>query len=654
MRQQKYVFEEGFSLESSALLAYSRASGKFYQWDGAVPKKVSAGATPDSTGGIGAGAWIDVSGAVKEELTSATGQADYSSALFDMATASYAIRNRRLLGVANNKLRSGAAVSIVCVGDSITYGYDVNSVDKIDPPAENGHVRTRAPVQYPSRLSERLSLLTKSAVTVKNYGFSGDTAKQCLTRWKNNPACDVAHIMLGINDANGAWSATFSEYCSYMERLIRQYIDWGHGVVIHTPTAITFNNSDPGGSRYGQYARAIAETYGCPVFESEGVHQYCRYAEVYSDSTHFNKAGYAKYGDAVASFILAGSWVRPVRSVSADAMQQPGRSTEGIGWFMTEGAYTNTKPSDSYTWNGQTGGITAGTQGVHSFSFYLDCEAANIFGTGIFAGAEVHLSDPLTTAEGRIASNKISPKFYRKGIAETAAYKVSTRPAGYKSWMGALVGRGWKTVYLRQDKANTRNVYFNQLIIEPAHPEDVVQQNSGIVPAQKEILVVKYPVADVSAPQSQLPDPMKMPGRIYIPLPKGLYRQTHYWTSFYDAMKLEMDITTASSAGGAAYVGSRKLLCRTLSSYTGETLNQLSVETLYSTLPDVIAPSKMQYGWEDPNDAAGIIHEGYPPTNSPASKLMYLIVDFPDAPEAYYTIEVECNAMVNSGGNLMY
>lgn len=173
------------------------------------------------------------------------------------------------------------------------------------------------------RLEERLNKFADSAVIVKNYGYSGDTAKQGYNRWKTNPACHVAHIMFGINDAT---KAVFAEYCEYMEKLIRRYIDWdmASSFTLHQLSNSTTVMQE---ARYTQYARSIAAVYGCPIFESEGVHQYCRYGAVYSDGTHFNKAGYAKYGDAVAAFILAGCWVRPVRNISAYTRQQAGRAT---------------------------------------------------------------------------------------------------------------------------------------------------------------------------------------------------------------------------------------------------------------------------------------------------------------------------------------
>ena len=589
----------------------------------------------------------DAAEAVKNLIVVATQSASIDSALYDLSTPVYAVRNRRQLGTAYNKLRTDRALTIVCVGDSITYGYDAFSADKL--PALEGHTTTRAPVQYPGRLYDRLNLLTKSAVTVINRGYSGDTAKQCFERWPENPGGDVVHIMLGINDAAGRFNATFEQYGEYMEKLIRQYIAWGHGVVIHTATAQTFNNANAGGARFTQYIRGLAESYGCPVFESEGVHQYCRYAEVYSDATHFNAAGYAKYGDAVASFILAGCWVRPVRGISAVAMQQPGRTTEGIGWHMTGGASLATSETGSYVWNGQTGTLTASQDGIHSFSFYLDGEAANVYAIARLNGATVHISDPLTTVSGLEAANKAVPKFYPRSIAETKSYKVAARPQGYKSWVGGLIGRGWKTIYFRQNVENADTVYLNEIIIEPCTPEETAQDNSGVTPAKKDVVVFSRPIASLANPMDALPAAEKMPNKVYIPLPKGLYRQSQAWGHWYDNMKLDISILTRKSSGGATYEGIHKLVAYTVTTALGASL---AFESTYKTAANCLTPTSIQYGFSDPATPDIITENAYPGVIQ--VRMMYLILTFPDAPEAYYTMEVECSSLLNSAGSYLY
>lgn len=52
-------FEEGGTLTNTNNVLWYQANGKYYSWSGTFPKVVSAGSTPATSGGIGAGAWID-------------------------------------------------------------------------------------------------------------------------------------------------------------------------------------------------------------------------------------------------------------------------------------------------------------------------------------------------------------------------------------------------------------------------------------------------------------------------------------------------------------------------------------------------------------------------------------------------------------------
>ena len=52
-------FEDGGSLTTAVDVLWSQLEGKYYSWAGTFPKVVSAGSTPTTTGGVGAGAWVD-------------------------------------------------------------------------------------------------------------------------------------------------------------------------------------------------------------------------------------------------------------------------------------------------------------------------------------------------------------------------------------------------------------------------------------------------------------------------------------------------------------------------------------------------------------------------------------------------------------------
>lgn len=53
-------FENGNTITLPNQVLRLVATGEYYRWDGSLPKTVPAGSTPDTTGGIGLGAWVSV------------------------------------------------------------------------------------------------------------------------------------------------------------------------------------------------------------------------------------------------------------------------------------------------------------------------------------------------------------------------------------------------------------------------------------------------------------------------------------------------------------------------------------------------------------------------------------------------------------------
>lgn len=53
-------FEKGFNVTTWNEVLLWEEDGGYYRWDGTLPKNVTAGSTPESSGGIGLGAWVSV------------------------------------------------------------------------------------------------------------------------------------------------------------------------------------------------------------------------------------------------------------------------------------------------------------------------------------------------------------------------------------------------------------------------------------------------------------------------------------------------------------------------------------------------------------------------------------------------------------------
>ncbi|EWG71724.1 hypothetical protein P346_00406 [Enterobacter sp. DC1] len=67
-------FEDGNTLTLPNQVLRLEATGEYYRWDGAFPKDVPAGSTPDSTGGVGVGKWLSVGDAtLRSDLAKSDG-----------------------------------------------------------------------------------------------------------------------------------------------------------------------------------------------------------------------------------------------------------------------------------------------------------------------------------------------------------------------------------------------------------------------------------------------------------------------------------------------------------------------------------------------------------------------------------------------------
>ncbi len=553
-------------------------------------------------------------------------------------SATYRVKNLKLLGLANKKLKSGDDLKIVCVGDSITAGYDVNSTDKV--PADNGDWATHAPIQYPLQVQNQLNFYTSSLTKVINRGYSGDTAKACFNRWNTNPNAHVAHIMLGINDAATGSGTTFDEYLDYMERLIKRYVDWGCGVVLHTVTAKTFNNVDDPSTHFTQSLRTLAEVYGCPIFESEEVHQFRLFSSVYSDGTHFNKAGYALYGDAVVSFILSGGWVGQYRKINSLTNIQTGRSTDGIGFF-SKNAILGTDLKNSYLTNGSLGRIPKKEKGIISYHFYMDCDIANISVIGNITDCLVSISRQY--GGGDSALNRLTIKATQnRQVAETSSVIVSSGRTGVgrNTLAGTLVGRGWKTVYIQFDGRQSVDRYAQGVIIEPMKTSEVTQLNfNGFRKGKDDVYIAQYPNYNYISSSQNPPDAVTISGDVFIPLPDGLYPFVGPAGSFFDSAPVYVTIEVFGSSDTTNHPnGITQLILR-----RGSPSTSLVIEKTYSTSTKSITPTSAGIGSSDyveNSSSASSIDKAAHPSST---RQGWLWLTFPETEyTAFYRIEFRC------------
>ena len=205
------------------------------------------------------------------------------------------------------KLKTTGYIKICCIGDSLTYGYDVTSSDT-RPPID-GRPFTRASVSYPEMLEKCLNEVYADRITVENRGYSGDWCELSYNRWNLKHESDLSIIQLGTNDCivDIGEDKTFNvEYLiKWYEQIIIRELLWGNPVIILTPPKMRDVKSDYNKKinvmRNALYL--LAKKFCINVYDTEEFFRNYK-SEIYSDMTHFNTLGYKILGAKVASILI--------------------------------------------------------------------------------------------------------------------------------------------------------------------------------------------------------------------------------------------------------------------------------------------------------------------------------------------------------------
>lgn len=206
-----------------------------------------------------------------------------------------------------HKLRTtNESITICCIGDSMTYGTDTNSVDKRPAdniPTDNGssHKVTRASTTYPEALQIELNKIYSNSIVVKNHGFSGDGTKKGFNHW-NASGCDLAIINYGINDAinsNIDYMGDVEEFLLWYRKIIERELANKTAVILVTPPKqILVSGYEKDGriavDTFSLAVEMLGREYNCPVIDGNILLE--GYGGVfYSDTTHLTGLGYKIY-----------------------------------------------------------------------------------------------------------------------------------------------------------------------------------------------------------------------------------------------------------------------------------------------------------------------------------------------------------------------
>lgn len=123
------TFQAGATLTLPNQILKDTTDGEYYRWDGSLPKTVPVDSTPDSTGGVGSGAWINVGDStLRALLASANGSAQIGTSHRGLLSSDLNAIDRRPSGYGDSVsavLANGQDVDIdeqYTLSDSVVVG----------------------------------------------------------------------------------------------------------------------------------------------------------------------------------------------------------------------------------------------------------------------------------------------------------------------------------------------------------------------------------------------------------------------------------------------------------------------------------------------------------------------------------------------------
>lgn len=458
------------------------ADNCYYQWTGTFPlggKEVPPNSTPQSTGGQGPGKWLNVlDTALRSQLNTNSGAGMIRAEdgrtvqewLIANDSAEYRAKNIAKLGWVDYQIHNRGALKALFQGDSMTAGYDVTSTDTVPP--ENGDHERHATWTYPDRFVDFLSQQSGCAVIPTIRAISGYTAQGAYDNpdWQTNPGCDVVVLMYAINDSGGDINA----YMDYMERLIRRFIDWGMAVVVCIPDGGQKATGNPKWLHWARRMRMMAHIYGCASFDAFETTAYSHDGAVQSDGLHYNSIGYSTMAIRLASMFMAGGLLETYHPVSNETITWPARFSDSIGWCDALGNIATDQQDGAWTRGKITGIFPAKTHAVGTFSFYLDAEAAHLYGK---VGGPLQVIKDITRW-----TNLPGQPYYDLADTQAGSYGMMLQRIGEQindigygpnkgasQFLGRIVGRGWHTVtfFTSFDASQTADAFLNSLTISP-------------------------------------------------------------------------------------------------------------------------------------------------------------------------------------------
>ncbi|WP_313632555.1 SGNH/GDSL hydrolase family protein [Massilia timonae] len=271
-----------------------------------------------------------------------------------------------------DKMRSGAPVTLVCYGDSITFGYQPGTGNQVAIP-------------YPAALQARLRAgYGNASIAVINRGTSGWQSDEGLANLQDRVIAespDMVLLMFGINDARGSMAGgaalTLDEYRTNMAAIVTALRAEGIEVVVmaSTPIIDTTNAVNKKLLTYIAAAKDVAATHRVAFvdLQQEVRARFQSKAEspgtLLPDGIHFLDAKYAMIADIVMGKLLDfHNGASRLAVATREEFREPANKSP----------FVDTDCSLTYTNSGQAYGVnyvlrSDGTTGTYlRFSFYIE------------------------------------------------------------------------------------------------------------------------------------------------------------------------------------------------------------------------------------------------------------------------------------------
>ncbi|MDO3374687.1 GDSL-type esterase/lipase family protein [Bacillus paranthracis] len=290
------------------------------------------------------------------------------------------------------KLRLKESVNGECIGDSLTYGYDIKSADRRPPstdpiPDGSTHKTDRASKTYPEALDEFLDIVYEGKINIVNRGYSGDGVKQGYNRWNAPAGSDFSVICYGTNDSREpgtGYPGDIKEFLKWYRKMIERQLDWGSAVILMTPPK---NRYDANPDSYENAVFLLGEEYGIPVIKTDEM--IAGYSPaIYSDGTHFNGKGYTIWASRIAA-LFVGKGPKKIRHVSDGSTLLSREYIDNVAY--SNGAYMRSNtgyPTPNEITDGQGIGAFIVPGGRATWSFYVETDDMVVLPTAYIGGTD--------------------------------------------------------------------------------------------------------------------------------------------------------------------------------------------------------------------------------------------------------------------------